>query len=607
MIKKLKISHSQIINRNVLLLLFFIQFVSCSLYAQEYQRHELIGAYVYNLTKNMQWENEENIPEFHFLILSSDQKIIDEFRKLARIKTLRNKPIEITASESLASPEQFQLIFLSKENEELLPGIFDKIEGKNILLISNGYADKRLIMINFIEKEDKKIQFEINKANIINQNLSIMPDVVLLGGTEIDVAKLYKESQVSLRSMQKEMDKLENDLSNLQKLIDSRNREITRQQEIINKQAEEFSVQQKQLKDQRAELQRLFQSVKNQQDTLKNKAILLEQRERELSEKSKQIKKSDEVLIDQLLSIREYTARIKTQQKTIEEQGVMISTQQNRIYVLGIITVLILVLIITIYRGYKIKQKTNKILEAEITVRKRTEATLNKRTEELSQSNKELEAFSYSVSHDLRTPLRSINGFSQILLSDHQNKFDDASINYLQRINTATQRMAQLIDDMLSLSKISRREMSIQEVNLSELASEISTNLMEDQPERKVKFIFQEDIKTNGDRGLLRIVLENLLANAWKFTSKHAAATIEFGTLQQGNQNVCFVRDNGAGFDMKYADKLFGTFQRLHDSDEFPGTGIGLATVQRIISRHGGKVWAEGKVEKGATFYFTIL
>jgi light-regulated signal transduction histidine kinase (bacteriophytochrome) len=166
--------------------------------------------------------------------------------------------------------------------------------------------------------------------------------------------------------------------------------------------------------------------------------------------------------------------------------------------------------------------------------------------------------------------------------------------------------MSQLIDDMLNLSRVSRREMDIQEVNLSQMAHEITDEMHELHPEREVRSILQEGIKTQGDARLLRIVLENLIGNAWKFTSKHATARIEFGMELQNNKQVYFIRDDGAGFDMNYAQKLFGAFQRLHSVTEFPGTGVGLATVQRVIYRHGGSVWAIGEVEKGTTIYFTI-
>ncbi|MBI2416931.1 MAG: transporter substrate-binding domain-containing protein [Ignavibacteriales bacterium] len=228
------------------------------------------------------------------------------------------------------------------------------------------------------------------------------------------------------------------------------------------------------------------------------------------------------------------------------------------------------------------------------------------RTAQLEKMNKELETFAYSVSHDLRAPLRSIDGFSQVLLEDYYEKLDEQGKNYLQRVRSAAQRMAQLIDDMLNLSRVSRVDMRLQEINLSQISREIAAHLHEIQPERTVEFVIQEEIKARGDDHLMRIVLENLIGNAWKFTSKHQTAHIEIGLQYQNNVQVFYVRDDGAGFCMDYAQKLFGAFQRLHASNEFSGTGIGLATVQRIIHRHNGEVWAKAEVEKGATFYFTI-
>ncbi len=238
-------------------------------------------------------------------------------------------------------------------------------------------------------------------------------------------------------------------------------------------------------------------------------------------------------------------------------------------------------------------------LEEEITTRKQAE-------DELVAANKELEAFSYSVSHDLRTPLRSIDGFSQILLDDYADKLDEQGKGHLQRVRSAAQRMGQLIDDILSLSRIMRSEMERVPVDLSALAETIAEELKEGQPERKVEFIITNNLTANGDPRLLQVMLENLLGNAWKFTKKHPRARIEFGVKQDDDKPVFFVHDDGAGFDMTSVEKIFGPFQRLHDTSEYEGTGIGLTTVQRIVDRHGGQIWAEGEVEKGATFYFKL-
>jgi signal transduction histidine kinase len=234
------------------------------------------------------------------------------------------------------------------------------------------------------------------------------------------------------------------------------------------------------------------------------------------------------------------------------------------------------------------------------------EERVKERTTQLMAANKELEAFAYSVSHDLRAPLRAIDGFSRILLEKYDPLLDSKGRHYLQRTRSAAQRMGQLIDDLLNLSRLTRKEMQWTKVDLSSLASEIEAELKEGRPGRSVEFLIGSDLVVPGDEHLLRAALENLLENAWKFTANNHRARIEFGMVMKDDEQVFFVSDNGAGFDMEYADQLFGAFQRLHSATEYPGTGIGLAIVQRVIHRHGGTIWAEGSVGNGATFYFKL-
>ncbi len=260
-------------------------------------------------------------------------------------------------------------------------------------------------------------------------------------------------------------------------------------------------------------------------------------------------------------------------------------------------------------KEYIICENVSERIHAEEKFRKLNEELehrVKKRTIQLEATNKELEAFSYSVSHDLRAPLRSIDGFSLALLEEYNNQLDAEGKDYLNRVRSASQRMGQIIDDLLSLSRISRRELKKEKVNLSEMAERIVSKLEEGDPDRKVDIVIGHKVTAICDPNLIEVVLENLLSNAWKFTSKQEKAWIVFDTILQDDELVYCVRDNGVGFEMAYAGKLFGAFQRLHKDTDFEGFGIGLATVMRIINRHEGRIWAEGYVNRGATFYFVL-
>ncbi|MDO8413968.1 MAG: PAS domain S-box protein [Gallionellaceae bacterium] len=242
----------------------------------------------------------------------------------------------------------------------------------------------------------------------------------------------------------------------------------------------------------------------------------------------------------------------------------------------------------------------------DVTAQKQAEQEIRQRTTELQTANQELEAFSYSVSHDLRAPLRGIDGWSLVLLEDYGNKIDKQGRDYLQLVRSEAQRMGQLIDDLLQLARMVQSKMNWHMVDLSALAQSIAARLQSNAPDRSVEFLIQPNLQAQGDVGLLQAALTNLLENAWKFTRKQPQARIECGRMNKDGTEVFFVRDNGVGFDLAYAAKLFTPFQRMHQTSDFPGTGIGLATVQRIIRRHSGRIWAEAKVNQGATFYFTL-
>ena len=238
---------------------------------------------------------------------------------------------------------------------------------------------------------------------------------------------------------------------------------------------------------------------------------------------------------------------------------------------------------------------------------RRLNEQLQDQAAQLEAANRELETFSHSVSHDLRAPLRHISGFSRMLLQECAEALPPVGRDYLSRIDAATKRMSELIEDLLGLARVARAEIRPVPVDLGAMATAIAEGLRKTATEREVEFVIASPLVAQGDTGLLQIALENLLGNAWKYTGKHLRASIEVGSMtSEKGEKIFFIRDDGAGFDMAYADNLFAAFRRLHSPSEFEGTGVGLATVQRIIHRHGGQVWAEGAPEKGATFYFTL-
>ena len=248
-------------------------------------------------------------------------------------------------------------------------------------------------------------------------------------------------------------------------------------------------------------------------------------------------------------------------------------------------------------------RKLNRELEKRVSDRT---AELEQRSNQLEATLNELESITYTISHDLRTPLRAINGFGKIIQLDYGHLLDEQGHDYLERIRDAAQQMGELIDSLLTLARLNHREINRAEVDLSKMAHQIAARLSANQPERMAEFVITDGITTNADPVLIGSVMEHLMSNAWKFSARSDKTRIEFGKTQHDDRPTYYVRDNGVGFDMQYAKKLFGTFQRLHHADEFPGIGIGLAVVHRILQRHGGRIWAKSEPGKGATFYFSV-
>jgi signal transduction histidine kinase len=332
----------------------------------------------------------------------------------------------------------------------------------------------------------------------------------------------------------------------------------------------------------------------------------------EINYSSIAVKKGSSVLLAEINRALDEIKKDGTYQRIVDRWQAKVvvyqtieQVRQQRLILVGSLAAMLLALVFILALLYIVKKRK----QAEADIRKlnaELESRIAERTTQLEAANSELEAFSYSVSHDLRAPLRAMSGFSKVLLTEYSVSLDDQGKHYLERIQVAANRMSELIDDLLTMSRVTRFDFKYEQVDLSKLATETIAALQEAEPQREAKPEISTGLSAWGDAALLRVVMENLLGNAWKFSAKVKEAHIEVGRTAIDIEEVFFIRDNGAGFDMSYADKLFGAFQRLHGAEEFPGTGVGLATVQRIIDRHGGRIWAKSEVGKGATFYFTL-
>lgn len=371
----------------VCIMLLYISVPPMTGNAQQLQRHEAIAAYIYNFAKNVQWQNEDAIQEFHFLIFGQDEKITKEMLTLSKTKTLRNKPIKVSSSESLEDCAKAQLIFVTKGKEQQYVSLFDRIEGKNILLVSDGYLDKRLIMINFIQSEKGTLRFEINKANIINQHLLIMQDMILLGGTEIDVAALYREGQQSLREVQKQseesqkhMKEIEGNISRLESIVASKTKEIQVQKDSLDRQTLKIQEQQRILDAQSREFTEREKDRAAQIQKASEQQMVYEAKSQELKKQQNDLQKGETLLREQQDKINGQQAKILSQTKILEKQGETIHRQKSILYLLMTIIVLVVMLVLTVYNGYNSKQKLNRELEQKVA----------ERTDELRTSNEQL-------------------------------------------------------------------------------------------------------------------------------------------------------------------------------------------------------------------------
>lgn len=612
--------------------LLFYYLCNVNLYSQVLDREVAIAAYIYNFSKNIQWSNESSIKEFNFLIISSDDKLKQNLNNLAKTKKLRNKPVRINFSQNIQSIENIHLLFLSKEQEKNFNKIFDKIEGKNILLVTDNFKDKSQIMINFFNVDDGSLKFEINKANIINQHLEIMPDMILLGGSQIDVAALYYEGQQNLKNLKNEIKNIETKLTSLQSVLDVKSKEIINKKDSLIIQSQKIQEQQNILTSQEKSLSLQRIEELNLLKKLENQQILFADYSQKLILQKNKLDSGNKFLFKQKKQMDLQHTQILKQNSVLKQQGSKIQKQRNLVYLLVIIIFLTVLLAISIWNFYRNIRKFNKELNQrvldrtkelhvlneqlniELNERKLAEIEIQKlnqtleqrvaeRTNQLKVINKELESFSYSISHDLRAPLRAIFGFSQILSRRHKDSLNEEGQQYMNYIVEASVRMEQLINDLLNYSRLGRKSLDLHPVSLKHILNNIYIDFKQKFDEIGANFKVSDNLPDiNGDETLLMQIFINLIENAITYRRTAVPLTINIDCEQNQANVIIKVSDNGIGIPKEYWEKIFNIFQRLHSEDQYPGTGIGLATVKKAVSMLNGTISVESIVDAGSVF-----
>lgn len=600
---------------NILLFLLFIPFPD-ELFAQA-NKTQLIAAYINNFAKYVHFPDEAQIDSFRIAIISKDITFKNEVLEFAKKYKIKEKPVALSFHLSLPLPQNIQMLFIDQDVSANFLDIYDAIEGKPILLISYNYPDKRIIMINLFENQNEQMLFEVNRANIINQKLEIDPEILLLGGAEIDVARLYRNSLSSVREYQKNMDKMNDSIRALNKYIQA-------WLELISQKQTELSEQKKLIDDRNEEFNNLqnvigFQSriLAAQKDSIRNKNLILQKQQNETKKQlllasQLDIKnlQNEEALRKKLELIEQMNRDIALKNRELGTQTDTIQRQNQMIAMLITIAFLIAILIITIFIAYRNnKHKTNILTEQT--------KEIEDKLDELKQLNLQLQTvdqyksiFLASMSHELRTPLNSIIGYTGILLMGMTGELNTEQNTQLTKVKNNAKHLLSLINDILDISKIeaNKVELQLEEFNINEVINEVVEMVFPKASEKKLEVSadIPNDFTLYSDKRRIKQVVLNLAINAVNY-SDSGKILISIQPLEDEHLQIS-VKDNGIGISESNMARLFQPFQQIDYSltKQNKGTGLGLYLCRKIITMLGGTIYAKSEEGKGSEFFIEI-
>ena len=592
----------------IALLLILGIFVPSRAVAQPRATSELVkSAYLLRFAEKIFWPSEGIRSAFRIGAFDEDSTLVGILRQQTERATVRGKPIQVVLFRSLRDVRDVDILYLNEERSLDVTDVVSVVSGTKVLVVSVEGEPRELTMINLrFNPEKRTYGFETNRQAIERQGLVISPELLVLGGTRTEARDLFRQTEDTVRIERERIADQRRQLADQEKTLAEQRMEIATQRKVIAGQASGIL-------QQRAALDSEATALAAMQDLLRINTQVLDRQRSDMRiqqdtifRQQMQMEEQRRTLNTQRAEIEVRQQRIAEQDTTLEQQTTTIHQQRQTLTVTITFLVLVALSAFVFWRSYRIIRRFNDELRRKNEQIARQRDELERQAQLLQAANEELESFSYSVSHDLRAPLRGIHGFSQALSEEYGPALDAQGMDYLRRVQASTQKMSNLIDDLLKLSRVGRQAVQRTHVDLVPIIQGIVADLQRAEPSRPVEVVLPESMPAHADPRLVAIVLQNLIGNAWKFTAKTSGPRIEVRLRIDDGTAVYVVKDNGAGFSNQYRDRLFAPFHRLHNDEEFSGTGIGLSIVKRIIHRHGGTIWADGTPGEGATFSFTL-